>query len=97
MVGCDEVDRSVAEGLPEFFAIFSAANWRGAFEERCSTGDCFSSEMQIVRAGFDGYGQAFGTSGAGGEMDDVQAEFVFAAKGEEHSNCGEFGFFGARF
>ena len=103
MVGRDEVDRSVAESLPELIAIFAAANWRGALEKGCASGDCFGSEMQVVRAGFDGYGKAFGACGAqfgkgfgGGEMDDVEAKFTFAAEGEEHSNGGEFGFFGAR-
>ena len=30
-------------------------------------------------------------------MDDVQAELEFATEREEHANCREFGFFGARF
>ncbi len=35
MICDDEVDDSVAEGLPELFAIFAAADGRGALEERC--------------------------------------------------------------
>ena len=102
MVGCDEVDRSIAEGLPQLFAVFAVANWRGALEERRAFGNCFGGEVQIVRTGFNRYGQTFGAGGAqigkscaGGKVDYVESEFKFAAEREEHSNRGEFGFFGA--
>ena len=103
MIRGDEVDRSVAERLPQLFAIFSTANWWSALEERGSLRNRLGGEMQIVRASFDCHGQTLGAHGAkfgkssgGGEMDDVQTNLKFATEREEHSNRGEFGFFGAR-
>ena len=64
MIGRDEVDRSIAEGLPQLFAIVAAANGRGALEECGSSWNCFGGEVQIVRAGFNGYGKTFSACGA---------------------------------
>src|SRR5580704_14322814 len=103
MIGGDEVDRSIAKRLPQLFAICAIANWWGALEERGSLRNGFGGEMKIVRASFYSYWQTFGARGAEfwksfarGEMDDVQAEFEFATEREEHADCREFGFLGAR-
>lgn len=103
MIGSDEVDDSIAEAIPKAFAIFACANRGSAFEESGALRDCFRDEMQIVRTGFDGNGKTCEARGlevrngsARGEMDDVQAEFEFAAEREEKTNGGEFGFLWAR-
>lgn len=103
MICDDEVDDSVAEGLPELFAIFAAADGRGALEERCFIEDLLFGEMEIVGAGFDRYRQSslaggaqFGKSARGRKMDDVEAKFEFATEREKETNRGEFGLLGTR-
>jgi hypothetical protein len=55
MVGGDQVDYAVAQALPKRFAIFAAANRRRALELSCAARNFFRSEMEVVRASFDGH------------------------------------------
>ena len=103
MIRDHEADYAIGEGLPELLAIFAAADRRGALKERCFIGDFFGGEMQIVRAGLDRYrqtllerGAKLGKRAARREMNDVQAEFIFAAEREEETNRGELCFLRAR-
>ena len=103
MVGDDEVDGAVAEGLPEGFAVGAAADGRRALEEGGAVGDVFGGEVEVVGAGFDGDGKAFGAGGVehgegvrGGEVDDVEAEAVLAAEVGSSADGVELGFVGAR-
>ena len=45
------------------FAVGLAADGRSALEQRGAVGDVFRGEVQVVRAGLDGDGQAFGARG----------------------------------
>ena len=64
MIGGDEVDGSIAKGLPQLLTIVAIANWWGALEEGGSLRNGLRGEMKIVRAGFYSYGQTFGARGA---------------------------------
>ena len=79
---------AVAQALPQRFAVAATADRRGAFEQGGAVGDFFGGEVEIVRAGLDGDGQAFSARGLqlaqglrGGEVDDVQAESNIAGRG----------------
>ena len=53
MIGCNEVDVSIDQSLPQSFAIAAIAD-RGGTLEWCGTvGDLLRREHQIVRTGFD--------------------------------------------
>ena len=62
VVGGDEVDGAVDEGLPELFAVGGAADGGRGLAEGGAVGivlDGFGGEVEEVRAGFDGDGKAF--------------------------------------
>jgi hypothetical protein len=52
VIGRDQVDHSVAQPLPQSFAIFSGSDGRGAFVKGSARGNLFSEEVQVVRTGF---------------------------------------------
>src|SRR5258708_3491040 len=49
----DQVDQTVAQALPQRFAIGRAADRRSALEERGAVGDFFRCTVQIMRARLD--------------------------------------------
>lgn len=68
-------------------------------EERLTVGDLLGGKVEVMGASFHGNRQAFGFCGAqqvqgmaGGEMNDMEAELVFAAEREKKSDGGELGF-----
>jgi hypothetical protein len=103
MIGGHEVDFARGECLPEVLAISGGADGRGAFVKGAAVGDGFRSEIQIMRAGFDGDGETFGAGLAqigeglrGGEMNDVERKAVFTAKADEEADGGQLGLVGTR-
>ena len=102
MVGDDHVDDAIAEGLPEGLLVGVVADGWGALEEGCSVRDVFGGEVEVMGAGFDGDGEAFGACSfevvegeGGGEMDDVEAEVVLATESDHQADGFELGLVGA--
>ncbi len=60
VVGCNHVDRAIAQRLPQLFAILALADGRSALEFGGAVGDFFGSERQVMRASLGGNGKAFG-------------------------------------
>ena len=58
MIGGDEVDRVARRAPPQAIAICPPADRRRALERRRAVGDLLGGERQVVRAGFDGDGDA---------------------------------------
>src|ERR1041384_6902343 len=58
MIGNDKIDRAVAQSFPERLTILSLPNRWTALEFGRSLRNVFGSEMQIMRASFDGQRQA---------------------------------------
>ena len=54
MIAGYEIERAVAERLPQAFAILALANRRRAFEFRGAIGNFGGRKSQIVRAGLRG-------------------------------------------
>ena len=82
--------------------VLPAADGRSALEEGCAVGDLLGGKVEVVGAGFDGDGQAFGAGGLQlverercGEVDDVQAEAVLTAEADHQADGFEFGLVGA--
>jgi len=70
--------------------------------EGAAVGNFFGGEVEVVRAGFYGDGEAFffraadvGERLGGDEMDDVEAEAIFAAEANHEANGFYFSFVGA--
>jgi hypothetical protein len=102
VVGGDEVDEAGLEGLPQLLAVVAGADGWGALGEGVAVADVFGGEVEIVGAGFDGEGKAFLSGGGdewegarGGEVDDVEAETMGAAEGDEEFDGFELGLVGA--
>ena len=79
--------------------VGAAANGWGAFEESCAVGDVFCGEVEVVGTGFDSDREAFGAGclqviegEGGGEVDDVETEFVLAAEADHQADGLELGF-----
>ncbi len=59
MVGRDQVERAIAQRLPQQLAIRAAANRRGALEQRRPIRNLFRATVQIVRTGLNGHIDSF--------------------------------------
>ena len=79
MIGRDQIDDSIAQALPQRFAVGSRADWRRAFEQRAAGRNLFGEEVQVMGTGLHRNRQALGASlgqilerQGSGEMNDVQ-------------------------
>ena len=64
VVGHDHINCPLSQTFPQFFAIFTAADRRSALVQCCPVCDCFSGEMQVVRARLYAHRESFGARSA---------------------------------
>ena len=105
VVGGDEVDGAVEEGLPECSRLAALRMGGRALEEGGAVGDVFGGAVEVVGAGFDGDGKAFALGcGEIGRACAVERWTMWRRKGgliglaaevEQHLDGVELGFVGA--